>query len=100
MLLDFIICRLPLRFKKNASCVWLFSCFFQLLHYNRQHQDIEKFLKTLKFGSKCVKILEIALQKYFKICWQPCPKFEVDQQLVRQLIYTMFITNNHAWFYF
>ena len=48
MLLDFIICRLPLCFRKNALYVWLFSCLSQLLHYNRQHQELEKCKKNLE----------------------------------------------------
>ena len=71
MLLDFIICRLPLRYRKNASYIWLFSCFSQLLHYNRQHQDLEKCKKTLEIWVKLCQKPGVTLKKYFKICWQP-----------------------------
>ena len=73
MLLDFIICKLLLHFRNNASYVWLFSCFSQTIAtINRQHQDLEKCKKLLNFGSNCVKNLKITLKKYFKICWQHC----------------------------
>ena len=73
MLLDFIICKLLLHFRNNASYVWLFSCFSQTIAtINRQHQDLEKCKKLLNFGSNCVKNLKMTLKKYFKICWQPC----------------------------
>ena len=65
MLLDFIICRLPLRFTKNASYIWLFSYFSQLLHYNRQYQDLEKCKKTLEVRVKLCQKPGTNLEKMF-----------------------------------